>query len=112
MSKKKHTGLLLVAGAILGAAAAGASYYLKYKSFNKEIDNDFHDYEEDEIKEETDDEPVVTCSDASRTYISLDSNKTKSSEPAASSEESAPVEPANVEEPTAATVEDDTEGAN
>ena len=108
MSKKKHTGLLFVAGAILGAAAAGASYYLKYKSFNKEIDSDFHDYEEDEIKEETDDEPVVTCSDASRTYI----NKTKASEPAASSEESAPAEPANAEEPAAATVEDDTEGAN
>ena len=116
---KKRTGLLIAVGAALGAAAAGISYYLKYKSFNKEIDSDFHDYEEDEIKEETDDEPVVTCSDASRTYISLDSNKTKSSEPVVSCEESAPAESvvvaeptAAVEGPTAATVEEDTEGAN
>ena len=31
---KKHTGLLIALGAALGAAAAGLSYYLKYKSFN------------------------------------------------------------------------------
>ena len=112
MSKKKHTGLLIAAGAILGAAAAGVSYYLKYKSFNKEIDTDFHDYEENEVKEETEDEPVVTCSDASRTYISLDSNKAKSSAPVVSDEEAAPAETVVVEEPAAATVEEDTEGAN
>lgn len=33
MSKKK-TGLLIALGAAIGAAAAGISYYLKYKSFN------------------------------------------------------------------------------
>ena len=47
MSKKK-TGLLIAVGAALGAAAAGISYYLKYKSFNDEIDKDFHDYEEEQ----------------------------------------------------------------
>ena len=37
MSKKK-TGLLIALGAAIGAAAAGISYYLKYKSFNDELD--------------------------------------------------------------------------
>ena len=45
MSKKK-TGLLIALGAAIGAAAAGISYYLKYKSFNDELDKDFHDYED------------------------------------------------------------------
>ena len=47
MSKKK-TGLLIALGAAIGAAAAGISYYLKYKSFNDELDKDFHDYEDEE----------------------------------------------------------------
>ena len=119
MSKKK-TGLLIAVGAALGAAAAGISYYLKYKSFNDEIDKDFHDYEEDEISEMTNDEPI-SCADSNRTYISLDPNKCKSCEAAV--EESAPIECPKTdetaeitEEPvkesaSAATVEEDTEGA-
>lgn len=125
---KKRTGLLIAAGAALGAAAAGISYYLKYKSFNDEIDKDFHDYEEEELAEVANDEPM-SCSDAKRTYISLDSNKCKACEEAAeeeaAEEEAAPAEcpepseataeiteePAT-ETPVAATVEEDTEGAN
>ena len=119
---KKRTGLLIAVGAALGAAAAGISYYLKYKSFDDEIDKDFHDYEEVEISEMTNDEPI-SCADSNRTYISLDPNKCKSGETAA--EESAPVECPETEEETAevaeepvkeslsaATVEEDTEGAN
>ena len=120
---KKRTGLLIAVGAALGAAAAGISYYLKYKSFNDEIDKDFHDYEEEELAEVANDEPM-SCSDAKRTYISLDSNKCKACEEAAE-EEAAPAEcpepseataeiteePAT-ETPVAATVEEDTEGAN
>ena len=45
---KKRTGLWIAFGAVLGAAAAGISYYLKYKSFNDELEQDFHDYEEEE----------------------------------------------------------------
>lgn len=122
MSKKK-TGLLIAASAALGAIA-GISYYLKYKSFNDEIDKDFHDYEEDDIAEATKDEPV-SCADTNRTYISLDSNKCKACEETATDEEAAPAEcqetveataeiteePAK-ETPIAATVEEDTEGAN
>lgn len=121
---KKRTGLLIAVGAALGAAAAGLSYYLKYKSFNDEIDKDFHDYEEDEAAEVTKDEPV-SCADTKRTYISLDSGKCKSCEETAETEEAAPAECQETEEvtaeiteepaketPIAATVEEDTEGAN
>ncbi len=121
---KKRTGLLIAAGAALGAAAAGISYYLKYKSFNDEIDKDFHDYEEEELAEAANDEPM-SCTDAKRTYISLDSNKCKACEESAAEEAAAPAEspeqseataeiteePAT-ETPIAATVEEDTEGAN
>ncbi len=124
---KKRTGLLIAASAAIGAVA-GISYYLKYKSFNDEIDKDFHDYEE-ETEEMTKDEPV-SCADTKRTYITLDSNKCKSCEDAASCEETAPAECPKAESPKteeasaeiaeevvdetpiAATVEEDTEGAN
>ena len=117
MSKKNHTGLLIALGAVLGAAAAGVSYYLKYKSFNDEIEKDFHDYEED-TTEETADE-TFSISDTNRTYISIDSNKAKATEDV--SEEVAEEIPAAeipvveeevVNEAPVATVEEDTEGAN
>lgn len=121
---KKRTGILIAVGAALGAAAAGISYYLKYKSFTDEIDKDFHDYEEDEIIESAKAEPV-SCTDAKRTYISLDSGKCKSCDEAAADEETTQTDVIKPEEdaaeltkepvkeaPIAATVEDDTEGAN
>ena len=120
MSKKNNTGLLIALGAVLGAAAAGISYYLKYKSFNDEIDKDFHDYEEDEATETAVNEPL-SCNDANRTYITLGKN----AEAEESVEETVPEETQDAEEPTAevteepvaetpiaATVEEDTEGAN
>ena len=62
MSKKK-SGLLIAFGAMLGGAvAAGISYYLKLKSFNDELDQDFHEYEEEENAPE-------------RTYITINSGK-------------------------------------
>ena len=52
MSKKK-SGLLIAFGAMLGGAvAAGISYYLKLKSFNDELDQDFLEYEEEETPSE------------------------------------------------------------
>lgn len=44
---KKHFGKLITLVAIAGAATAGISYFLRYKSFHKELDEDFHDFEED-----------------------------------------------------------------
>lgn len=120
---KKHTGLLIALGAALGAAAAGLSYYLKYKSFNDEIDKDFHDYEED-AAEEISMEPI-SFTETNRNYITLDGSKNKSVEADVTLEEAAPEETPIAEEataeiaeepaletPIAATVEEDTEGAN
>lgn len=62
---KKNTGLLVAFGAVLGAAAVGAAYYLRYKAFHDELDEDFHDYEEESEDEE---EPE-------RTYVTLNPSK-------------------------------------
>ena len=111
MSKKK-TGLLIALGAALGTAAAGISYYLKYKSFNDEVEKDFHDYEDDDSFEtEMEDKNLSSCESAGRTYITLDGGKCKSCEKEETCEE--PCETACPKEaPTAATVEEDTEGVN
>lgn len=100
MSKKKNTGLLIALGAVLGAAAAGISYYLKYKSFNEEIDKDFHDYEED-AAEEANNEPV-SFDEAGRTYITIG----KTSETEASAKETAPEETPTAKEDTPAAKEE------
>lgn len=113
MSKKK-TGLLIAFGAALGAVAAGLSYYLKYKSFSNEVNQDFHDYEEDDPVKDEQEEPV-TCTDTGRTYITLDSGKCKSCEHAETCDDAqtAPAKCPETEEttPAAAIVEEDTEGA-
>lgn len=44
---KKHFGRFMALAAIAGTAAAGISYFLRYKSFHKELDEDFHDFEDD-----------------------------------------------------------------
>jgi len=73
MSKKK-SGLLIAFGAMLGGAvAAGISYYLKLKSFNDELDQDFHEYEEEETPSEETDEKTEPASE--RTYITINSGK-------------------------------------
>ena len=42
---KKNFGKFLALAALSGAVAAGVSYFLKYQSFHKELDEDFHDFE-------------------------------------------------------------------
>ena len=61
---KKHFGRFLAFAAIAGAAAAGISYFLQYKSFHKELDVEFHDFEDDF---DTDD----NSSTVTRNYVSL-----------------------------------------
>jgi len=97
---KKNTGLFVALGAIAGAAAAGLTYYLKYKSFNKDIEDDFHEYEDDEDMDGVDSD-LSSCDSANRTYITLN----KSCE----CTEEAVEEPA--ETCATATVKEDTEGA-
>lgn len=74
---KKRTGLLIAFGAVLGAAAAGLSYYLKYKSFSDELDRDFHDYEDDGLDENAKKEEAAALKETPRrSYISLWKAKT------------------------------------
>ena len=111
---KRKTGLLIALGAAIGAAAAGISYYFKYKSFNDELNTDFHDYEEEDTDEEaTDNEDDSGAETSGRTYITLDSAKHKA---CAQEEPDKEQEPEKQEEKPAgppvpaATVEEDTEG--
>ncbi len=45
---KKGFGKVVALATVAGAAAAGISYFKKYKSFNEELEEDFHDFEGDE----------------------------------------------------------------
>ena len=45
---KKNFGKFLALATISGAIAAGVSYFLKYRSFHAELDEDFHDFEGDD----------------------------------------------------------------
>lgn len=65
---KKGFGKLVTLAAIAGAAAAGISYLKKYQSFNKELDEEFHDFEDE------DDTPIPD-STMNRNYVSLSANK-------------------------------------
>lgn len=65
---KKAFGKLAALLTIAGAAAAGISYLTKYRSFNKELDEDFHDFEDE-------DEAEVPDSTMSRNYVSLHADK-------------------------------------
>ena len=65
---KKAFGKLAALLTIAGAAAAGISYLTKYRSFNKELDEDFHDFEDE-------DDTEVPDSTMSRNYVSLHADK-------------------------------------
>ena len=79
---KKHFGKLLTLAAIVGAAAAGVSYVLQYKSFHKELDEDFHDFEDAGDKEASKTSDTVA---SERSYVSL--NPEKKEAPAETPEE-------------------------
>ena len=65
---KKGMGRLVVLAAVAGAAAAGVSYLTRYHSCNRELDEDFHDFEDEEAG-------PVPDSTMNRNYVSLHANK-------------------------------------
>ena len=74
---KKNLGRFLALTAISTAIAAGVSYFFKYRSFHAELEDDFHDYEdEDEFDGSLphDEEPAV------RNYVPLGEKKEEASE--------------------------------
>lgn len=64
----KKAGKILALAAVVGAAAAGISYFTKYRSFSKELDEDFRDFEEE-------DETPIPDSTMNRNYVSLHADK-------------------------------------
>lgn len=77
MAKNKWGKFLALATAA-GAIAAGISYFVKYKTFNKELDEDFHDFEGDE--EDFDGSLPHESETPERTYVTLGEKKAEVSE--------------------------------
>lgn len=73
---KKHFGKFIAFAAIAGAAFGSISYFLRYKSFHKELDEEFHEFE-DEFDETFDEftEPEDESAPTSRNYVSLKSER-------------------------------------
>ena len=71
MAKKGNGfGKLVACATIAGAVAAGISYFTKYKSFHKELEEDFHDFEDD-----GNDDISKIDSTMNRNYVSLHADK-------------------------------------
>ena len=71
MAKKGNGfGKLVAFATIAGAVAAGISYFTKYKSFHKELEEDFHDFEDD-----VNDDISKIDSTMNRNYVSLHADK-------------------------------------
>ena len=101
---KKHFGTILTLAAIAGAAAAGITYFLQYKSFHKELDEDVHDFEDDfDEFDDTDD------ANSSRNYVSLNpehkpaDGNVEITEEAAADETARDAAPAEEQAPAAST---------
>ena len=74
---KKNLGKFLALTAISTAIAAGVSYFLKYRSFHAELDEDFHDFEGDD---DTFDGALPHEGEAAtRNYVPLGEKKEESS---------------------------------
>lgn len=74
MSEKKKFGKILALVTAAGAVAAGVSYFLKYKSFHKELDQDFHDFESAD-EDDFDGTLPHESETASRNYVPLGEKK-------------------------------------
>ena len=70
---KKNFGKFLALATISGAIAAGVSYFLKYRSFHAELDEDFHDFEGDD--DDFDGTPPHESESAPRNYVPLGEKK-------------------------------------
>lgn len=71
MAKKGNGfGKFVALATIAGAVAAGISYFTKYKSFHKELEENFHDFEDD-----GNDDISKIDSTMNRNYVSLNASK-------------------------------------
>lgn len=73
---KKGFGKFIAFATIAGAAAAGVSYALRYKTFHKELEKDFREFEDgEEPAEGGEDGPAADPTPADRNYIALHASK-------------------------------------
>ena len=75
---KKGWGKLVALAAVSGAVAAGVSYVLQYKTYHKELEKDFREFEEDEDSEANEasaEDSSFETAKVNRNYISLTSSK-------------------------------------
>ncbi len=71
MAKKGNGfGKFVALATIAGAVVAGISYFTKYRSFHKELEENFHDFEDD-----GNDDISKIDSTMNRNYVSLNANK-------------------------------------
>lgn len=73
---KKNLGKFLALTAVSAAVAAGVSYFLKYRSFHAELDEDFHDFEGDD--DNSDSSLSGEGEAAKRNYVPLGEKKEES----------------------------------
>lgn len=73
---KKGLGKFVAFAAVTGAVAAGVSYVLQYKTYHKELEKDFREFEDNEGETDTKaSERTIDSRAADRSYISLSSSK-------------------------------------
>lgn len=74
---KRGWGKFVAFAAVTGAVAAGVSYVLQYKTYHKELEKDFREFEDDgdEGTGDSDSERTIDPRKADRNYISLTSSK-------------------------------------
>lgn len=75
---KKGLGRFVAFAAIAGAAAAGVSYALRYKTFHNELEKDFREFEDEDEDGEDLDEGQETAEEPKkldRNYIALHASK-------------------------------------
>lgn len=77
MSKKKF-GKFVALATISGVIAAGISYFLKYKSFHEDLNEDFHNFEGDD--DEFDGKLPHASESSNRTYVTINEKKDESAE--------------------------------
>lgn len=73
---KKNFGKFLALATISAAVATAVSYFLKYKSFHAELDEDFHDFEGDD--DSFDGTLPHERESSARNYVSLGEKKEES----------------------------------
>lgn len=72
---KKHFGRFMALAALSGAVAASISYFLRYRSFHKELDEEFHDFEDDFDDDLKEFEEAASEKPMERSYVPINTER-------------------------------------